>query len=79
MEALATTPSEPWPTGSRTCGFLKSVGISRLLEKHEEPTYHEKKVVAHTDDELSVVYGAAKCARSNCLSLGVQSSLEVPK
>jgi hypothetical protein len=32
--------------------FLKSLGISKLLSKHEEPTYHEKKVVAHTDDEL---------------------------
>jgi integrase/recombinase XerD len=39
--------------------FLKSLGVSKLLEKHEEPTYHEKKVVAHTDDELSVLYGAA--------------------
>lgn len=39
--------------------FLKSLGISKLLAKHEEPTYHEKKVVAHTNDELSVLYGAA--------------------
>jgi integrase len=39
--------------------FLKSLGISKLLAKHEEPTYHEKKVVAHTDDELSVLYSAA--------------------
>ncbi len=39
--------------------FLKSLGISKLLANHEEPTYHEKKVVAHTDDELSVLYGAA--------------------
>jgi integrase len=39
--------------------FLKSLGISKLLAKHEGPTYHEKKVVAHTDDELSVLYGAA--------------------
>jgi integrase len=38
--------------------FLKSLGVSKLLEKHEEPTYHEKKVVAHTDDELSVLYAA---------------------
>jgi integrase len=39
--------------------FLKSLGISKLLEKHEEPTYHEKKIVAHTEDELAVLYGAA--------------------
>ena len=39
--------------------FLKSLGISKLLARHEEPTYHEKKIVAHTDDELSVLYGAA--------------------
>lgn len=38
--------------------FLKSLGIAKLLAKHEEPTYHEKKVVAHTNDELSVLYGA---------------------
>jgi hypothetical protein len=38
--------------------FLKALGISKLLQKHEEPTYHEKKVVAHTDNQLSALYGA---------------------
>jgi hypothetical protein len=39
--------------------FLKEFGISKLLKKNEEPKYHEKKVVAHPDDELDVLYGAA--------------------
>jgi integrase len=30
-----------------------------LLKKNEEPKYHEKKVVARTDDELDVLYGHA--------------------
>jgi integrase len=47
--------------------FLKSLGVSKLLAKHEEPTYHEKKVVAHTDDELSVLYGAADAEETSLL------------
>ena len=39
--------------------FLKDFGITKLLKKNEEPKYHEKKVVAHPDDELEVLYGAA--------------------
>jgi len=39
--------------------FLKEFGITKLLKKNEEPRYHEKKVVAHPDDELDVLYGAA--------------------
>ena len=39
--------------------FLKEFGITKLLKKNEEPKYHEKKVVAHPDDELDVLYGAA--------------------
>jgi len=39
--------------------FLKEFGITKLLKKNEEPKYHEKKVVAHPEDELDVLYGAA--------------------
>jgi len=39
--------------------FLKEFGITKLLKKNEEPKYHEKKVVAHPDDELDVLYRAA--------------------
>jgi len=39
--------------------FLKEFGITKLLKKNEEPKYHDKKVVAHPDDELDVLYGAA--------------------
>jgi integrase len=53
--------------------FLKSLGISKLLEKHEEPTYHEKKVVAHTDDELSVLYGAADAEETFLLDFFIGS------
>lgn len=39
--------------------FLKEFGITKLLKKNEEPKYHKKMVVAHPDDELDVLYGAA--------------------
>jgi integrase len=39
--------------------FLKEFGITKLLKKNEEPKYHEKKIVAHPDDELDVLYAAA--------------------
>ena len=39
--------------------FLKEFGVTKLLKKHEEPKYHEKKVVTHPDNELNVLYGSA--------------------
>lgn len=39
--------------------FLKEFGITKLLKKNEEPKYHKKIVVAHTEDELGVLYAAA--------------------
>jgi hypothetical protein len=39
--------------------FLKEFGVSRLLKKKEYPRYHKKKVVAHPEDELSLLYGHA--------------------
>jgi len=39
--------------------FLKEFGVTKLLKKNEEPKYHEKKIVAHTDDELGALYGHA--------------------
>jgi integrase/recombinase XerD len=39
--------------------FLKEFGVSRLLKKKEYPQYHKKKVVAHPENELSVLYGHA--------------------
>ena len=53
--------------------FLKSLGISKLFEKHEEPTYHEKKIVAHTDDELAVLYGAADAEETFLLDFFIGS------
>jgi integrase len=41
--------------------FLKEFGVTNLLKKNEEPKYHKKKVIAHPDDELDVLYGAADC------------------
>jgi hypothetical protein len=38
---------------------LKEFGVSRLLKKKEYPRYHKKKVVAHPEDELSLLYGHA--------------------
>ena len=39
--------------------FLKAYGLTKLLKKKEYPRYHEKKVVAHTEEELSVLYAHA--------------------
>ena len=42
------------------CAFsLRNFGVTKLLKKNEEPKYHKKKVIAHPDDELDVLYGAA--------------------
>jgi integrase len=39
--------------------FLKEFGVEKLLKKNERPKYHAKKVVAHTDDELTLLYSHA--------------------
>ena len=39
--------------------FLKEFGVSRLLKKKEYPQYHGKKIVAHPDSELDVLYSHA--------------------
>jgi hypothetical protein len=55
--------SNPERTYSNKVGyvaiFLKEFGVSRLLKKKEYPRYHKKKVIAHPDDELSLLYGHA--------------------
>ena len=55
--------SNPERTYSNKVGyvaiFLKEFGVSRLLKKKEYPRYHKKKVVAHPEDELSLLYGRA--------------------
>jgi len=52
--------SNPERTDSNKVGyvaiFLKEFGVSRLLKKKEYPRYHKKKVVAHSEDELSLLY-----------------------
>jgi integrase len=39
--------------------FLKAYGIEKLIKKKEYPRYHEKKIVAHPDSELDVLYSHA--------------------
>jgi integrase len=39
--------------------FLKTFGVSKLLKKSEYPRFHAKKVVAHTDEELALLYSEA--------------------
>ncbi len=53
--------------------FLKEFGITKLLKKNEEPRYHEKKVVAHPDDELDVLYGAADAEETFLLDFFIGS------
>jgi len=53
--------------------FLKEFGITKLLKKNEEPKYHEKKVVAHPDDELDLLYGAADAEEAFLLDFFIGS------
>jgi integrase len=53
--------------------FLKEFGITKLLKKNEEPKYHEKKVVAHPDDELDVLYGAGDAEETFLLDFFIGS------
>ena len=53
--------------------FLKEFGITKLLKENEEPKYHEKKVVAHPDDELDVLYGAADAEEAFLLDFFIGS------
>jgi len=39
--------------------FLKTCGVRPGLKASEYPSYHEKQVVAHTDEELAVLYREA--------------------
>jgi integrase len=39
--------------------FLKAYGVEKLLKKNEEPRYRNKKIVAHTDEELALLYSHA--------------------
>jgi len=52
--------------------FLKEFGITKLLKKNEEPKYHEKKVVAHPDDELDVLYDAADAEETFLLDIFIK-------
>ena len=53
--------------------FLKKFGITKLPKKNEEPKYHEKKIVAHPDDELDVLYGAADAEETFLLDFFIGS------
>ena len=53
--------------------FLKEFGFTKLLKKNEEPKYHKKIVVAHPDDELDVLYGAADAEETFLLDFFIGS------
>ena len=53
--------------------FLKEFGFTKLLKKNEEPKYHKKIVVAHPDDELDVLYGAADAEETFLLNFFIGS------
>jgi len=53
--------------------FLKEFGITKLLKKNEEPKYHKKIVVAHPDEELDVLYGAADAEETFLLDFFIGS------
>jgi integrase len=39
--------------------MLKSFGVTKLLKKSEYPKFHQKKIVAHTEEELALLYSHA--------------------
>ena len=39
--------------------FLRAFGVTGLLMRGHAPKYHEKKVVAHTEDQLALLYSHA--------------------
>jgi len=53
--------------------FLKEFGVEKLLKKNERPKYHEKKIVAHPDDELDVLYGSADAEETFLLDFFIGS------
>ena len=53
--------------------FLTFFGISRLLKNTETPKYRKKKVVAHTEGELTVLYGAADAEETFLLDFFIGS------
>lgn len=53
--------------------FLKEFGVTKLLKKNEEPKYHKKIVIAHPDDELDVLYGAADAEEAFLLDFFIGS------
>jgi site-specific recombinase XerD len=53
--------------------FLKEFGITKLRKKNEEPKYHKKIVVAHPDEELDVLYGAADAEETFLLDFFIGS------
>jgi hypothetical protein len=61
-------------TGSGTCAFsLKNSASPGYSKKNEEPKYHKKIVVAHPDDELDVLYGAADAEETFLLDFFIGS------
>jgi integrase len=53
--------------------FLKACGVRPALKASEYPRYHEKKVVAHTDEELLLLYGAADAEETFLLDFFIGS------
>lgn len=53
--------------------FLKACGVRPGLKASEYPRYHEKKVVAHTDEELSLLYSAADAEETFLLDFFIGS------
>jgi len=53
--------------------FLKACGVCPGLKASEYPRYHEKKVVAHTDEELLLLYGAADAEETFLLDFFIGS------
>jgi len=39
--------------------FLKEFSVTKLLKKSEYPKFHKKKIIAHTDEQLGLLYGHA--------------------
>ena len=70
----------PSPIESATCAFFsRNSSVFQLIKKDEAPKCHEKKVVAHPDDELDVLYGAADAEEAFLLDFFINSYGERPR
>jgi integrase/recombinase XerD len=73
-EQSNSNPSRTYANKVGHCAiFLKSFGVTKLLKKSEYPKFHAKKIVAHTDAELALLYAHADAEETFLLDFFIGS------